>query len=348
MKTKNNTKYIIIIFILSRILFLLSLFRHSLILFDSHSYIKIAQFGYIENYLYAFFPLYPILIKTLHFIIPFYVASGMIISNISTLLAAFILCSLVKKEKTKNTILLLFIFSPILGFTTICYTEGLYLLLTILAFYYYKKNKVISGIFIGLSMLTRNTGIILLGAFTLELLIKWFKKKVKFKEILLLVTPAILIGFLYSIYLWITINNPFMYITVQSTEWGRVSCNIFTLLVKDIKYTITNHESIYLAILNWLFIGIAIYHSIKNIKKDFALSIYVIVSIILFATTCRVEPWQTLPSVGLFRYVFSLFPIYLFLVNVKEDKKIYKYNLIMYILISLVNASMLYANNFIA
>ena len=129
MKISNNTKYIIGIFIISRLLFLLSLFNHSLIIFDTHSYIKIAQFGYIENYLYAFFPLYPLLIRVLHVIIPSYAVSGMIISNLSSLAAVFVLCSLVKKEKTKNIIILLFIFSPILCYTTICYTEGLYLLL---------------------------------------------------------------------------------------------------------------------------------------------------------------------------------------------------------------------------
>lgn len=348
MKTKNNIKYIIGIFLLSRIMFVLSLQRSSLIFFDCQGYLTIAQFGYINNYLYAFFPLYPLMIKLLHFIIPSYNVAGMIISNLSTLIAAFFLCSLVKKEKTKNIILLLFIFSPILCYTTICYTEGLYLLLTILSFYFYKKNKLVSGIFVGLSMLTRNTGIILLGAYTLELLYKWYKKKIKFKEILLFVTPAILIGSLYHVYLGITVGNPFKYISVQSTHWGRVPCNIFSLFIKDIKFIIIDPKTIYIFAINWFFIILAIYYSIKNIKKNLALSVYVLVSVIMFTTTCRVAPWTTLPSIGLFRYVFTLFPMYLFLVDKKEEKNIYKINLCIYILISIVNASIFYGNNFIA
>jgi hypothetical protein len=255
---------------------------------------------------------------------------------------------MVKKETTKTIILLVFLFSPILPFMTITYTESIYLLLTILSFYFYKKNKVLSGIFVGLSMLTRNTGLILLGAYSLDLLIKWFKKKTKFKEIIIFVLPAIIIGFLYSIYLWITVNDPLMYVSVQFTEWSKMSCNIISLFIMDIKYLIKNHSSIYIAVLDWLFISIAIYHSIKNIKKDFPLSVYALVSIFLFTTTCRSPHWETLPSIGLFRYTMSLFPIYLFLVDNKKEKKMFTINLTIYIIIALINASLLYANNFIA
>ena len=348
MITKKELIKILLIFLSSRILLILFLIlSKDLNIYDSIHYINIAQYGYNENLIYAFFPLYPLTIKALHIIIPSYYISGIILSNLFSLLATFVLYLLIDKEKYKIIAITLFLFSPILGYTTIIYTESLYLLLTLIAFYFYKKNKLLlCSISVGLAMLTRNSGIVLLGALGLELLIKLYKKEIKIKHLLLFTIPALLIGSLFPIYLYMKTGNPLMYISVQTTEWNRISSNTATIFIRDIQYLIKNKHVLYIFIQNWLFFGIALIYSIKYIKQEFVISVYTIVTLILFTITCRNSSWNTLPTIGLFRYVFSLFPVYLY-PFIKENKHHY-FPYIPLIIISIANTIFIYIGAFIA
>ena len=352
MTEKKEIKKILIIFLFSRLLLIGSLLlSKNLSLYDSIHYINIAKYGYIEKGLYAFFPLYPILIRILHVIIPSYYISGIILSNIFSLISTFVIYHLVDNKKHKMKAVILFLFSPILPYTTIIYTESLYLLLTLLSYLFYKKkNYLISGILVGLSMLTRNTGIILLGAYGLDLLIKTIKKENTINNIIKLSIPAILIGSLFSIYLYIKTNNPFMYIIVQKTEWYKDSTNIIDLLIRDIKFLIQNKQIyiFYILIQNWLFLLLGIIYSIKYIKKEFALSIYTIVSIIAFTITCRNTSWDILPSISLFRYVLSLFSIYLYPFLKEKYSKLYYIPYTFIIIISIINTIFIYLGLFMA
>ena len=348
MITKKDIKKIIIIFLVSRmILFIFLTLKKDLNIFDSIHYLNIAENGYGENTLYAFFPLFPLVIRLFHFIIPSYYISGLIVSNICSLISSFVLYLIIDKQQHKIPGVVLFLFSPILGFTLIAYTESLYILLTLLAFYLYKRNKLLSGIFVGLSMLTRNTGIILLGAFVLDLLIKIYKKEIKIKELLIFIVPAITIGFLFSIYLYIKTSDPFMYITIQTQGWDKLSSNIISLFIRDFQSVLNNKSLTTMFIQNWLFWGLALWWSIKYFKKDFIMSIYTIISLIAFTLTCRNGLWDTLPSMGLFRYVYSLFPLYLFLLQKEKGIKLYYAPYLPLIILSIINTIVLFTGNFI-
>ena len=96
-------------------------------------------------------------------------------------------------------------------------------------------------------------------------------------------------------------------------------CNLITIIIKDIQYVLKTKDEIFLFLQNWIFYIMGIIYSIKYIKKEKALSIYIIVSLLLFVTTCRNNNWSTIPSISLFRYVFGLFSVYL-LVNTKDNK----------------------------
>ena len=342
---KQDICIITLLFILSRILLLIFILRKQLTnttIYDAIHYISIAKNGYTKEALYAFFPLYPLSIRLVHHIIPSYKVTAMLLSNLFSLLSAFVLYKMIDNKKKKILAITLLLFSPILAYTTIGYTESLYLLLTITSFYFYKKkNYLISGLFIGLSIITRNTGLVLLGAIGLDMLFNIYKKKNTIKELIQLSIIPIIITISYHAYLYINTKDIFKYVTVQFTEWNRTHCNLITMIIKDIKFVIKYNNSIYIFIQDLLFYIIALIYSIKYIKKERAQSIYMIVSLILFTTTCRTTNWLTLPSIGLFRYVFSLFPMYTLPIK-EKNKNIITIILALYILFAITNFIMIY------
>ena len=352
---KKDLLNISIAFLISRLIIVMFIIVNKNIsfinIYDVTHYIEIAKSGYTEELLYAFLPLFPLLIKLFHFIIPSYQIVSLLLSNIFSYLSVLILYLIIRNNKNKKYIIIAYIFSPILVFQTIGYTESLYLFLTLLSYYLYiNKKYLLCGIIIGLSMITRNTGIVLLGAIGLKMLYDLYKKDIKFKDIIILSIPAFIIGFSYSIYLYFTTGDFFKYISVQYTHWNKDKCNLITFLIRDIKFLVKNYQVptyLYIFIQNWLFYFIGIILGIKYFKKEPVLSIYIIVSLLLFSTTCRNNNWTNIPSVGFFRYIFSLFPIYI-LPFINEEKK---YNILviaLYLSLSIMNSLLVYGYAFIA
>ena len=132
-------------------------YKNIFMLFDNEYYLEIAKNGYSSNHLYAFFPLVPLLIRYLGRI-------GFILLNqVLTILSSYIIYIIDKdifKNKDNYKVVLLWLISPISIFTMMFYTEGLFVFLTLLAYLLYKrkKNYLLLGIIIGLSVLTRNLG----------------------------------------------------------------------------------------------------------------------------------------------------------------------------------------------
>ena len=344
---------IILLFFLSRIPFLFFFIKSKSInifkLYDAIAYTSIAKIGYSNKAYYAFFPLFPTLIKILNYVKIPYELGGIIISNISLLASIFVLIKLLDKKDKKNKAIYYLIVSPILAYTTIAYTESVYLLITLLAFYYYKKNKYIaSSIFTGLSMLTRNSGIILWGAIGLDMLYRLFKKKdIKLNNIILFGLISLLIGMIYPIFLYIKTNDFLMFSTVQGKYWHKKNGYVILTLFADIKFLINNPRTsqIYIFIQNWLFFIIGIVIAIKNKNKDLVASIYIIVSLIAFTLVYR-DPnyWNNLPSLSLMRYVLGLFPMYMYLPYISKKNNIL---LIIISIITFINTLIIYSGGFV-
>jgi hypothetical protein len=121
------------------------------------------------------------------------------------------------------------------------------------------------------------------------------------------------------------------------------------LLINDLKYIKNNFDigQIVIALENWISYFALIILGIKLFKKDKVSSIYILVSLFAFQLTCRrLDIWKTLPSISLFRYVLCLFPIYLYMFDIKS--KNLKYILIIgFISFALLNAVILYSGGFI-
>jgi len=353
-----NLKKIIIYFLISRVILLVFLIAKGNLsifeLYDGSHYIEMASSGYSHPYLYAFFPLYPILIKILYVIIPSYNISGAIISNLCSFLSLLILHDMTK-DKENLKYIICFIFTPILAYTTIVYTESLFMFLTLLGYYLYKKDKyILSAIVVGLSILTRNSGIILWGAIGLDMLYRLFitkEKSIKFKNILSFGLIALLIGMIYPTYLYIKTGNFLEFASVQYEYWFRETGNFIDSIYKDIKVLIRNPKTRYTNMItfiqNWGSFFLTLLLSIKIFKKDKVSSIYIIVSLIAFTSTYRdINVWEPLSSISLFRYVLNLFPIYLYLFDNKKES-INKLILLTFFSLSIFNSIVIYAGKFI-
>ena len=351
---KSDLGYVTVLFLISRIILILFIgLRRDfsfLKIYDVLHYIEIAENGYTKELLYAFFPLFPMLIRLFHLFLPSYPVVAFLLSNLFSYFAVLTLYFLLKGKEIFKPVVIAFLFSPILVFHTIGYTESLYLFLTLLSYFLYTNKKYLfCGIMVGLSMITRNTGIVLLGAIGLKMLYDWHQKKILFKDIVILSLPAFLIGFSYSMYLFLNTGDFFKYISVQYTQWSKDKCNLVTFFIRDIAFLGKQGNLIlsYVFVQNWLFYFIGLFFGIKYFKKDPVLSIYILVSLFLFATTCRDRSWLNLPSVSLFRYIFSLFPIYI-LPFFGERKR---YNLpiaVLYLSFCIINSILVYEGAFIA
>lgn len=356
---KTNIKKLLLIFLLSRILMIiflivkkdLSIFE----LYDSEHYINMAKYGYQETFLYAFFPLYPFLIKIFTIFIPSYQIAGALISNICSFLSLLVINELTKDKYNINN-MICFLFSPILAFSSIVYTESLFMLLTLLGYYLYKKDKYfLSSIIVGLSILTRNSGIILWGAIGLDMLYRLFiskDKTIKFKNILIFGIISLLIGMIYPTYLYLETGNFLEFASVQNEYWHRESGNIVIGIIKDIKVISKSTRGLMVNIIifleNWISFFLVFIFGIKLLKKDKVSSIYIIVSLIAFQTSYRdIDFWISLSSISLFRYIFNLFPIYIYLFDNKKERT-KKTIFVFFWFVSIINTIFIYSGIFMA
>src|SRR5436305_1717061 len=203
---------------------------------DADNYIRIAQFGYQEIYESAFFPLFPLLVSTIAFVLGdwSYLFVGMLLSNLALLGALFIIYQLAAEawgdQVGRRTLLYLCIF-PTAFFFFAAYNESLFLLLTAGMFLAMRRQKwwlaAILGFF---AALTRAAGVLLVIPFLYEL---WITRDAislgnqnivhKILSSTFRVLPVLIIPLgtlIYCFYCWKLFHNPLAFAAVQ-THWDR-------------------------------------------------------------------------------------------------------------------------------
>lgn len=197
---------------------------------DARHYVAIATSNYHwasndEAVLIGFLPFLPLTMYLFKFVFHTSVlASGYFVSAISTLLLSFILYKLVLLDYPKKvgvlSVLMLFIF-PTSFFLHIPYTESLFILLTVSAFYFARKKYYwISFLCVGMATFTKISGLALIPAIFIEILFyqkEFFRKKGIDKWIFiilgLLISVSGLLIFLYiNYYIW---GDPFYFNIVK-------------------------------------------------------------------------------------------------------------------------------------
>jgi len=146
--------------------------------FDGVHYLTIVEHGYVgTGLIQAFFPLYPILLKLLSYLVTNHIISGLIISNIflyGFVLVWFKLLSLEFDRKIAWLSLFAFLSFPTSFFAGGLYTESLFLFLAAASFLAAKQKKwALAGILAALLSATRVVGVAIVPA----LLLEYFEQK---------------------------------------------------------------------------------------------------------------------------------------------------------------------------
>lgn len=194
---------------------------------DVPHYMEIATKGYgvsgdSANFI-VFLPLFPFLVfifKTV-FLTPLLVAS-FVLNTILTILLGVVFYKLLipdyPETKAKVAVFFLLIF-PTSFFLHIPYTEALFLLLTLLTFYFLRKKLFLIGsLFIALATLTRLSGLALIPVLLLEIYQDTSGKLLSFRTLKL--TGVSTGGFLIYLYinysLW---GDPFYFSIIEKQNW---------------------------------------------------------------------------------------------------------------------------------
>jgi hypothetical protein len=294
----------------------IQLFMNQFSKWDSPHYMYIAQNGYVNqgdpaNFI-VFFPLYPLLVRLITFDFAYINLSGLIISNLSSIIAVIYLFKLAKLDyndtAAKKAVLYLSVF-PTAYFLSAVYTESLFLALVIASIYYARNAKWPLAGFLGLlASLTRIAGLLLLPV----LIVEYFHQKewkIKTANLKLLWTSLPAIGFLaYLIINYQVTGNLFTFMDVERVHWhqtldpfGGLSGALGWFGINAFPDSITlGYAQVAFAVFGFLTV-LAGYKA----KLRPSYQIYLLLTWMLSVSTSL---WISIP-----RYVLTMFPIFMIL-----------------------------------
>jgi hypothetical protein len=334
-------------------------------LYDVEHYTDIATNGYTKKFQYAFFPLLPLIMRLFNMIgLPNITIN--IVNSVLSLLSAYLIfeiSSKVYKNSEKISFLsgVFWLSSPIQVFSVIPYTESIFVFLSLLSFYFYKmkKNPLLLGIFLGLSVMCRSMGYIMFFVVFVFLMLELikiimdykkykleikkgnelednlfildFKNNIKNKLKYMFITyiPATIISCLYPIYLHFKLGSWRYFIDVQYEYWWREKSNIFSILYKDIIKIFTLDTEYFLIsfsiILMLIILSLSLFmvwYSLKNEKLNkIDLIILLIATILVIFSTERNVSVHAF-STSFYRYLYAIISVYLMFNDKTKTKNI--------------------------
>jgi len=260
---------------------------------------------------YAFFPLYPLLIKILGVIIGDNYTAGIILSNIFLIVACIFLYKLVCLKSDQDTALrsvkYLFLFPTAFIFSGV-FTESLFLVLTLICFYYAKREQWlfvgIAGLFLSL---TRVNGIFVILPLSYEYLkIKRFRlNNIRINSLYLLLIPFGL--FIFASYNYYLTGDFLAFVHIQSAWHRHLNSPLKVLSSGLFSSDYNNYFSAYFTL---SFLGVLI---IYYKKLDFSYWIFGMYSILIPLST----KLESMP-----RYLLPVFPLYLIFAELSNNSKV--------------------------
>lgn len=229
---------------------------------DSHWYMSIVKTGYhwtpgLHSNV-SFFPLYPMLIKAAALASLDARIAGFLISNVCLLAAAIFLFQLVRLEYDRTVAMRavsFFLICPVSFFFSMVYTESIFVLLAIAAFYYARRGRwTVVGILGVLLTAARVVGILMIVPLAVEYFAQcWLRikaqapaggvpatscnglglliKQVRPDFLWLLLVPLGILS--YMAYLYVQFHNPVAFLDTQHS-WGRS----LTTILETLKYNL--------------------------------------------------------------------------------------------------------------
>ena len=292
---------------------------------DSAYYMHIANFGYNEPHLWAFFPLYPLLMHLTHFLLPFDISlPGFLLSNVFFFLFLIYFYKLTAKifnPKISFLSVLLVSFFPSSLFLSAVYAESLFLFLIIFSFYSLSEKKIVKSAFVGfLAGLAKPFGF-LAG---LPHLFNGFIRHSK-KEILVgsIIFSSVVIFF---IYMYLVTGDFLIFFNSQSKYWNAEiinnPLNSFAILTQFQKILVV------LIMIISIFTFVDFFKRKKWYLREESKYYIFFLFIFLFSLNS--------PMFSFARFALTFIPIFWYLAKVWSDHK--KLGMVIFILFLILNA----------
>jgi hypothetical protein len=294
-------------------------FARPLSQWDGIWYLQIAEHGYDPTVGHgnspAFFPLYPMLVRAAHAVIPASTASvGVLVSTLLLLPALMLLYRLTLErfdEPIAHRTVLYLAISPLSFVFSAVYTESLALLLIVLTFFLMERGRVLAACSVGaLAVLARPVGIALAPAIAWRVFddggrrVGW---RLVWRLLPILLLPLALL--LFEVYLWWRTGEVFATHAAESRGWSRDARPLFILLLPfavlhGLWIAVTGSHDLGLALsafaawVSTMLLGIGIW--LRKIPIDYA----------IFCLICLILPAYTGMWLGFPRFGLVLFPLF--------------------------------------
>jgi hypothetical protein len=279
---------------------------------DGVWYRMIAQYGYsppADPLAPAFFPVYPMLIRAVAFIVRDYQVASLLVSNGCLIAAALLLMRLLRLdygELVSRRALAFLMFSPGSFFLSSAYTESTFLLLSIGALLAARQKKWLIAGLCGLFLsATRAPGLVIGAPLLAEYLLQWRERGGDARTIFrphLLSLALVPVGLLlYMLYLYVQRGDFFLPMHSQAGGWGRTPSLPWKSFFQPINFS-PSHLPLYQAITAGGII-LTVVGFFLRLRPTYL--VYAAVSVLFYLV------WGSLE--GLPRYFAILFPLQLIL-----------------------------------
>ena len=289
---------------------------------DSGWYSSIALNGYPKTIapVYAFFPLFPLLVGFITKFGVHFMTAGFLINIVASFLASLALYKLAREFLSENLSLytvLLFLVFPMSFFLFAFYTEAVFCALSFWAIYFARKQSwAYASILAMLCTATRLVGLIVMIPIILEYLrVKQYSvNKFDYNILWFALMPLGLVS--YMIYAHSIVGSYFaMFEAYKLGEWSYQSFQpnfILTLIRSAIQVGKTGEFLVLLPLLCWF--GFATVIFVLRKKLPLSYIVYSVVSLIFIVLNDNVT------SVN--RYVLPLFPVFIGIVMLLKNKQL--------------------------
>lgn len=286
--------------------------------FDGEHYLWIAKNGYRE-FEYAFFPVFPLIIRATAFITHNVLLSGLLVTTLSSFLLLLILYKLFLLDFKENIVflgLILFLSFPAAFFLVSIYSESFFLCLVASSLLAARKKKFFLASMLGIiASATRLVGIFLIPA----LLLIWMRE-MKDKRPLFFISLVPLGLIFVIIFNWLQAGDPLNFIHVQpGFGAGRSGTDLILLpqvIYRYFKIFITVSPLSYSFFISFqefiltIFVFGTLITAVKKIRPEY----------LLFSLGAILTPTLTGTFSSMPRYVLAAFPIFFILASIIRHK----------------------------
>jgi hypothetical protein len=282
---------------------------------DANWYKDIARLGYEpgpfmtdRQHSWAFFPLFPIILRAAASLTGEYPLTGVALSNIFFFLGLILLHRTAREfgydEADADRAIFYMAVFPTSYFFSLPLTESLFLCLTVGSFYAAKRDAWwIAGLLGTLASATRVNGVLLLPVLALLYWQRYRRAWLNKNLLCLLLIPAGLLA--YMLFLYRLTGNAFAFKDAQ-VKWDRGSGMFWRPLIDYVKHFREIGIPWNFKLLNFASAMLAFGCALVLVKRrEWALALFTLLAVIM--------PLSSLSLQGLDRYVLVIFPVFLVL-----------------------------------